>query len=98
MIPPLPIEVYPPNTVAGLIARKWVKKIEELGEYGSTVNPELIQEVIRETRTVMNAAKWSPLYQHNFLVRLHADLTELTEAHPLTRQFVTLLNLELEGN
>jgi hypothetical protein len=98
MIPSLSIDVYPVNTLEGTIARKWVKKIEELGEYGHMVNPELIQEVICETRGAMNAAKWSPLYQHKFLVQLRNDLTELSEAHPLTRQFITLLDLELESN
>jgi hypothetical protein len=98
MIPPLSIRVYPPSQLEGHIARRWVKRIEELGEYAPRVNPELVQEVIRETRAAMRAAKWTPTYQHLFLTQLRNDLTELTEAHPLTRQFIEILDRQLESN
>lgn len=98
MIPPLSINVYPPNFVEGTIARRWVKRIEELGEYAPRVNPELVQEVIQETRAAMRAAEWTPTYQHLFLSQLRNDLVELTEAHPLTRQFIEILDRELESN
>lgn len=98
MIPLLSIDVYPPNTLEGHIARKWVQRIEEWGELASTINPAMIQEVICETRAAMYAAKWTPLYQHKFLAQLRKDLTDLTQGHPLTRQFITHLDLELESN
>jgi len=96
MIPNLPIDVYPANTLEGMIARKWVTMIDQSECH--TINPELIQEVIRQTRALMRAAGWPPVYEHNFLKRLRNDLTELTEAHPVTRQFITILDSELEGN
>ena len=98
MIPPLSIDVYPPNTLEGLIAGRWVKRIEEWGELCHTINPAMIQEVICETRAAMYAAKWTPLYQHKFLAQLRKDLTELTEGHLLTRQFISHLDLELESH
>ena len=59
MIPPLSIEVYPPNTLEGLIARKWVHMICECEDH--TINTEPIQEVIQKTRDVMRAAGWPPM-------------------------------------
>jgi hypothetical protein len=96
MIPPLPIEVYPPNTLEGMIARKWVRMIDECEDH--TINPEPIREVIQKSRAAMRAAGWPPVYEHVFLKRLRNDLTDLTECHPVTRQFITLLDLELESN
>jgi hypothetical protein len=96
MIPPLPIDVYPVNTLEGMIARKWVKMIDESECH--TINPEPIREVIQKTRAVMCSAGWTPTYQHLFLRQLCNDLTELTECHPVTRQFISLLDLELESN
>jgi len=96
MIPPLSIEVYPPNTLEGLIARKWVHMICECEDH--TINTEPIQEVIQKTRDVMRAAGWPPVYAHIFLKQLRNDLTELTEGHPVTRQFINVLDTELECN
>jgi len=96
MIPPLPIDVYPENTLEGMIARKWVQMIDESECH--TINPEPIREVILKSRELMRAAGWPPIYQHSFLKRLRNDLTELTEGHPVARQFITLLDLELESN
>jgi hypothetical protein len=96
MIPPLSIDVYPPNTLEGMIARKWVQMISESECH--TINQEPIREVIQKSRALMRAASWPPTYQHLFLAQLRDDLTELTEGHPVTRQFITLLDLELEFN
>jgi hypothetical protein len=96
MISPLPIDVYPLNTLEGMIARKWVQMISESECH--TINPEPIRDVIRKSRALMRAACWPPTYQHLFLTQLRNDLTELTEGHPVTRQFITLLDLELEFN
>jgi hypothetical protein len=38
------------------------------------------------------------MYQHNFLVQLRNDLTALTHGHPVTRQFVQMLEIETEFN
>lgn len=96
MIPPLPIEAYPPNTLEGLIARRFVKTIFEAE--APQIALELVWDVIHRTRDVMSAAGWNPTYQHIFLKQLRNDLTELTEGHPVTRQFIVVLDLELESN
>ena len=96
MIPPLSINVYPPNLLEGTIARRFVTRIETLGEYANRVDSALILETVRESRAAMYAAGWTPSYQHIFLRQLRNDLTELTECHPLTRQFIEILDLELE--
>lgn len=94
MIPPLPIEVYPENTLEGLIAREWVSMICECEDH--KINLEPISEVISSSRALMRDAGWPPTYQHNFLMQLRNDLTELTRGHPVTRQFIQLLTIGLE--
>jgi hypothetical protein len=96
MIPPLSKEVYPANTLEGMIAREWVQMITECEDH--TINEEPIRDVITGTRATMSEAGWPPNYQHIFLKQVRNDLTELTRAHPVTRQFVSLLSNELEGN
>lgn len=96
MIPTLPIERYPQNTLEGTIAREWVGMIRECEDH--TINLEPISEVISGSRALMRDAGWPAVYQHNFLVQLRNDLTELTHAHPVTRQFIQLLTIELEFN
>lgn len=96
MIPPLPIETYPENTLEGMIAREWVSMICECECH--TINLEPISEAISRSRALMCEAGWPAVYQHNFLVRLRNDLTELTEGHPVTRQFIRLLEIETEFN
>ncbi len=96
MIPPLSIKRYPPNTLEGMIARKWVQMIDECE--APNINLEAIQAVIDKTRGAMCAAGWPATYQHDFLAQLRNDLTELTEGHPVTRQFIQLLTIELEFN
>jgi hypothetical protein len=100
MIPPLPIESYPENTLEGLIAREWVSLIRECEDH--TIDLDSLrgplQEVIANHRAAMHEAGWSQLYQHAFLVQLRNDLTELAHAHPVTRQFIQLLTIELEFN
>ena len=96
MIPSLPIDVYPENTLEGLIAREWVSMIRACEDH--TINPEPISEVISRSRALMREAGWSATYEHNFLLKLRNDLTELTQAHPVTRQFIALLDLELESD
>jgi hypothetical protein len=94
MIPPLPIERYPEAALEGLIAREWVQMI--CGCEDHTINLEPIQAAIASTCKLMREAGWTPLYQHSFLAQLRNDLTELTRAHPVARQFITILDLELE--
>ena len=65
---------------------------------GHTINLEPIQAVIAGIRGLMREAGWPAVYQHNFLTQLRRDLTELTHAHPVTRQFIQLLTIELEFN
>jgi len=96
VIPPLPIEVYPENTLEGLIAREWVSMICECEDH--TINLEPIAEVISRSRELMREAGWPATYQHDFLVKLRDDLTELTHGHPVTRQFVQMLTIETEFN
>ena len=96
MIPPLPIECYPENTLEGLIAREWVSMICECED--PTIDMEPIQEVIARSRGLIREAGWPATYEHNFLLRLRNDLTEMTHAHPVTRQFIQLLTVELEFN
>lgn len=96
MIPPLPIEVYPENTLEGLIAREWVSMICECEDH--QINLEPISEVIARSRTLMREANWSAVYQHNYLLQLRRDLTELTHGHPVARQFLRLLEIETEFN
>jgi hypothetical protein len=99
MNPPRPIEAfaaYPANTLEGMIAREWVSMIRECEDH--TINPEPIAAVIATSRALMRDAGWPATYQHDYLVRLRDDLTELTQAHPVTRQFVQLLTNRLESN
>ncbi len=98
MIPPMSIDAYPPNTVEGLIARKYVQMIEGCEDEEYPIPEAPIREVISRSRDVMRAAGWPATYQHLFLKRLRNDLTELTRCHPVTRQFITILDLELECN
>ncbi len=90
------IDCYPAETLEGLIAREWAGMILECEDH--TINPEPIRDVIAKSRALMREAKWPPTYEHKFLALLRNDLTALTFGHPVTRQFVQLLNLELESN
>lgn len=90
------VTVYPENTLEGLIARALVGMITECEDH--TINLEPITEALSRCRALMREAQWPPVYQHNYLVRLRNDLTELTRAHPVTRQFVQLLEIETEFN
>ena len=94
MIPPMSINRYPGNTLEGMLARKFVSMI--LGCEDHVISLELIQPVINGTRDLMRAAGWPALYQHNFLLQLKSDLTELTRGHPVTRQFIQMLEIETE--
>ena len=96
MIPPLPIDRYPANTLEGMIARTLVDLITECEDF--QINLEPITEVISRCRALMRDAGWPPVYQHNFLTQLRLDLTELTRGHPVTRQFVKMLEIETEFN
>jgi hypothetical protein len=96
VIPQLPIETYPENTLEGMIAREWVAMICEIEDH--QINLEPISEVIAKSRALMREAGWPAVYQHNYLAQLRRDLTELTHGHPVTRQFVTMLEIELETN
>jgi hypothetical protein len=88
------MSAYPANTVEGIIARSWVQMICECED--ARINLEPIQAVIDDARALMTENGWPPMYQHNFLVQLRNDLTELTHAHPVTRQFVQMLTIETE--
>jgi hypothetical protein len=90
------LAAYPENTLEGLIARAWVSMITECEDH--TINLEPITEVISRSRALMSDAGWPAVYQHNYLVQLRRDLTELTHGHPVTRQFVQLLEIETEFN
>lgn len=90
------VECYPANTLEGLIAREWVSMIRECEDH--TINLEPIQEAIAHSRALMREAGWPATYEHNFLIQLRNDLTELTHAHPVTRQFLQMLTIELECN
>lgn len=90
------IELYPENTLEGMIAREWVSMICEIEDHA--INLEPISEVISRSRALMCEAGWPAVYQHNFLAQLRRDLTELTHGHPVTRQFVQLLEIETEFN
>jgi hypothetical protein len=99
MIPPRTIDEfpqYPPKTLEGIIAREMVSMIRECEDHA--INLEPIQAVIDNARALMRDAKWPAIYQHNYLVRLRLDLTELTQCHPVTRQFIQLLTIETEFN
>lgn len=96
MIPPLPIERYPENTLEGQIAREWVSMISECED--SAINLEPIQEVISRSRALMREAGWPATYEHAFLLQLRNDLTELTHGHPVARQFYAVLTNTLEMN
>ncbi|MGD0630061.1 MAG: hypothetical protein ABR987_11940, partial [Terracidiphilus sp.] len=89
MIPPSSIDRYPENTLEGLVAREWASMIAECEDH--TIDLEPIQKVIAKSRALMRASGWPAIYEHNFLVQLRNDLTELTHAHPVTRQFIQLL-------
>lgn len=92
------VENYPEGTLEGLIARNLVRAITEQPDYCQISDLEPISDLISGCRVLMCEAGWPPLYQHNFLARLKNDLTFLTHGHPVTRQFVTLLELETEFN
>jgi hypothetical protein len=94
MIPPLPF--YPENTLEGIVARELVSMILECEDH--TINLEPIQKVIAECRALMHEAGWPANYEHAFLLQLRNDLTELTHAHPVTRQFYSVLTNILETN
>ncbi len=96
MIPPVSIDVYPENTLEGLIAREWVSIIREIEDH--TINLEPITELISRCRELMHEAGWPATYQHDFLVKLRDDLTALTDGQLVTRQFVQMLTIETEFN
>lgn len=99
MIPPRAIDEfpqYPPQTLEGIIARELVSMIRECEDH--TINLEPIQAVIDNARSLMRSAGWPSIYQYNYFVQLRNDLTELTECHPVTRQFVQMLTIETEFN
>lgn len=90
------IDLYPPNTLEGIVAREWASMILECEDH--TINAEPIREVIARSRCLMRDAGWPPLYEHSFLELLRNDLTALTFGHPVTRQFVQILTSQLEFN
>lgn len=95
------IELYPPNTLEGLIAREWVSLIHECSDDFQIDLTSLrgpLHEVISKHFALMTEANWPPLYQHKFLIQLRNDLTSLTHGHPVTRQVIEILNSELETN
>jgi hypothetical protein len=87
---------YPEKTLEGLIAREWVSMITECEDH--QINLEPISDAISHSRALMREAGWSAIYQRNYLAQLRLDLTELTHGHPVTRQFVQLLEIETEFN
>jgi hypothetical protein len=84
------------DALADLIANTLVRKIREFDAPNTDL--EGIRGEIAWARELMRAANWPALYQHEFLVRLRNTLTELTDAHPVTRQFVQMLTIETELN
>ncbi|MDR3742167.1 MAG: hypothetical protein P4L40_24375 [Terracidiphilus sp.] len=90
------LDRYPANTLEGLIAREMSSMICECEDF--EINLEPITDVISKFRALMGEAGWPATYQHVFLLQLRDDLTELTHGHPVTRQFYTLLTIELEFN
>jgi hypothetical protein len=90
------LTAYPENTLEGLIAHDWVRMITECEDH--QINLEPISERISVARIFMCEQGWPKDYQHNYLAQLRRDLTELTHGHTVTRQFVTMLEIELEFN
>ena len=90
------LTAYSEGTLEGLIAREWVSMTREIEDF--QINLEPICAVISKARAMMQDAGWPPVYQHNFLSQLRRDLTALTGGHPVTRQFVQMLETETEFN
>jgi hypothetical protein len=90
------LTAYPEDTLEGLIARNFVQMIAEIEDHA--IDLESIQFVIDESRALMREAGWPRAYDRHFLSRLRDDLTTLTRGHPVTRQFVELLTIEVEFN
>lgn len=90
-------KTHPDDLLGDVVTHKFVSMIRDCED--PQIDLESIQkEAIDWAYRVMNAANWPAVYQHDFLVRLRSNLTELTDAHPVTRQFVQLLTIELEFN
>ena len=87
---------HPDDALADFITNRWVSRIRKCADH--QVDLESVQAEIDWARELMRAANWPAVYQHNFLVRLRNVLTELTDAHPVTRQFVEMLTIETEFN
>jgi hypothetical protein len=84
------------DALADFIVNTWVSRIREFD--ATQTDLEGIQQEIAWARELMCASNWPAIYQHDFLVRLRTTLTELTDAHPVTRQFVQMLEIETEFN
>ncbi|MFZ0915027.1 MAG: hypothetical protein WBQ76_13930 [Candidatus Korobacteraceae bacterium] len=89
-------KTHPDDLIGDVIKHRWVSMIRECEDH--QINLEAVQEAINWARRLMNAENWPAVYQHDFLERLRNTLTELTDAHPVTRQFIQLLTVELECN
>lgn len=85
------------DALADLISNTWVKKIREFDAVAVT-DFDALQQEIAWARGLMDAAGWPRAFQHDFLMRLRNRLTELTDGHPVTRQFLQALTLETEFN
>jgi len=90
------LTAYPENTLEGLIARSLVGMICECEDHQIDLKP--ISDAISRCRALMREANWPAVYQHNYLAQLRRDLTALTQGHPVTRQFVQMLEIETEFN
>ncbi len=54
------------------------------------------QAIVDRIHQQMRDAGWLWLWRHEFLKRIHRDLTALTGGHPATRRIITIIDLELE--
>jgi hypothetical protein len=77
-----------------MLFEKWRSAIVETEDH--QIDLESAQEFIDETREILRAAGASPENERYFLRSLKLFLPLLTNCHPVCRQFIPLLEIELE--
>ena len=85
-----------PVTAKEMIFELWRKTLAEIDAH--QVDEQSAKMFIAETRQALRDCGLTPVEEHDLLCSLRNALPMLTDGHPITKQFNTLLFLQLECN
>lgn len=82
------------TTLTQLIFEQWQQTIAEIED--ARIDMASAQMLIERTRRVLREDGASAVDVHNFLQHLKNSLPMLTGGHPICKQFIDMLEIELE--